>query len=163
MIAIREQKVEDAQRFFDILQNPNFLYFAVIPPSLEAEIEYIKENKTLRENGTNFNYAITKNNEVVGGIGVKINQHRKYIGEAGYFIDEAFWGQGIAAKAMELIENELVSSLGIKRLELLMDIRNKASERVAIKSGFQKEGILRNVLKERSGEFADCYLYSKIF
>ena len=40
----------------------------------------------------------------MGGIGVRIDQHRTYIGEIGFFVDEPYWGKGIASAALEQLE-----------------------------------------------------------
>lgn len=103
MVTIRLQEVSDAEKFFNILNNPNFIYFDVNPATVEDEIEWLKQNPQRRKNNTEWNYAILYNNELVGGIGVKINFHRRYIGEIGYFIDEKFWNKGIATEAVKLL------------------------------------------------------------
>lgn len=95
------------------------------------------------------------------GIGVKINFHRKYIGEIGYFIDETYWGQGIASQAVKLIENICFGKLKLTRLEILMEHKNKASEQVAIKNNYLKEGLLKKVLTGKDGSLKDAFLYAK--
>jgi RimJ/RimL family protein N-acetyltransferase len=44
-----------------------------------------------------------------------------------------------------------VETLDVKRLELLADIDNPGSQRVAEKAGFQRDGILRSSLEYRDG------------
>lgn len=43
-ISIRYQQVGDAKRFFEILNNPNFLYFPAKPKTIEAEKEFLRKN-----------------------------------------------------------------------------------------------------------------------
>ena len=161
MITLRLQQIRDAQRFFEILNNPNFLYFGSQPDSIEAEIAWLEGNdKRFREH-QECNYTILKGEEIVGGIGVKINQHRSFIGEIGYFIDEAYWGQGIATEAVRLLEEICNRELRMTRFELLMLPENIGSEKVAIKSGYSKEGILKKALVHKDGSKRDCYLYAK--
>ncbi|MFM6956889.1 MAG: GNAT family N-acetyltransferase [Ignavibacteria bacterium] len=161
MITLRLQQIHDAQRFFEILNNPNFLYFGSQPESVEAEIAWLEGNdKRFREH-KEWNYTILKGEEIVGGIGVKINQHRSFIGEIGYFIDEAYWGQGIATEAVKLMEEICMRELRMTRIELLMLPENIGSERVAIKSGYRKEGLLQKALLHKDGSKRDCYLYAK--
>jgi ribosomal-protein-alanine N-acetyltransferase len=161
MIQLRLQQISDAQRFFEILNNPNFLYFGSQPDSIEAEIAWLEANeKRLREH-KEWNYTILKGEEIIGGIGVKINQHRSYIGEIGYFIDEAYWGQGIATEAVRLLEAICFEDLRMTRIELLMLPENIGSENVAVKNGYLKEGILHKALTHKDGSKRDCYLYAK--
>ncbi len=161
MIQLRKQSIADAQRFFEILSNPNFLYFGSQPESVEAELAWLEGIEKRFIELMEWNYTIIKGDEIVGAIGVKINQHRSYIGEIGYFIDEAYWGQGIATEAVRLLEIVCFEELKMTRIELLMLPENIASERVATKSGYSKEGILKKALVHKDGSKRDCLLYAK--
>ena len=43
-IELRHQRLSDAKRFFEILNNPNFKYFHVCPKDVEAEREFLRQN-----------------------------------------------------------------------------------------------------------------------
>lgn len=161
MITLRLQKIHDAQRFFEILNNPNFLYFGSQPDSIEAEIAWLEGNEKRFREHKEWNYTILKGEDIIGGIGVKINQHRSYIGEIGYFIDEAYWRQGIATEAVRLLEEICMRELRMTRFELLMLPENIGSEKVAIKCGYRKEGILQKALLHKDGSKRDCLLYAR--
>jgi len=53
----------------------------------------------------------------------------------------------------------LFLSKDVVRIQALTDVRNKASQRVLEKTGFQKEGVLRKVGYVR-GKWADACVYS---
>ena len=161
MITLRLQQISDADRFFEILTNPDFLYFGSQPESVEAELAWLEGNEKRFIELTEWNYTIMMGDEIVGGIGVKINKHRSFIGEIGYFIDEAYWGQGIATEAVKLLEEICIRELRMTRIELLMLPENIASEKVAIKSGYRKEGLLQKALLHKDGSKRDCLLYAK--
>lgn len=160
-IQIRNQRISDAKRFYEILNNPNFIFFRVEPKSIEEEIKFLRQNAEKRRKNISHNYSILYANKLIGGCGISINQHRKYIGEIGYFIDEKYWGKGIATRAVKLLEKIGFNKLGLKRIEILMDIKNVASRRVAIKCGYKKEGIMKKAVKNR-GKLRDVYLYAKV-
>ncbi len=160
-IELRYQKISDAKRFFTILNNPNFKYFTVHPKSIKEEIEFLRKNKEKIKNNIDHNYAILYNGEVVGGCWIMINQHRKHIADIGYFLDEKYWWKGITTKAVKILENIAFEKLGIKRIQILMLPKNRASEKVAIKCGYEKEGIMRKSIK-MGDEFLDTYLYAKV-
>lgn len=161
IVQIRLQELGDAKRLYEILSNPNFTYFSSTPQSVKDEIKWLKNSFKELQKGISYNYAITLDGELVGGIGVKIFHHRKYIGEIGYFLEEKHWGKGIMVQAVKLLEEKCFNELGLTRLEAIMQPKNKASESVVIKSGFKKEGLLSKVIKDRDGNLKDVYLYAK--
>ena len=46
-------------------------------------------------------------------------------------------------------------------MEIRMSAKNPAIEKVAIKSGYQKEGMLKESYKSPIGHFRDSYVYAK--
>ncbi len=161
-VSIRYQQVKDAKRLFEIVKNPNFLYFNISPKTVEEEKIWLKKNPQRRKDNYEWNYTILYGDKVVGAVGIKINQHRKYTGEIGYFLDEAYWGKGITTKAVALVEKEGFKKLGLSRIEILMRPENKGSEKVAINNKYKKEGIMRKLVKGKDGKMHDCFLYSKV-
>lgn len=160
-IEIRPQKVSDAKRFFEILKNPNFKFLTTEVKSIDDEIKFLKQNPEKRKRNIEHNYSILYDKFVVGYCGIKINQQRNFIGEIGYFIDEKFWGKGIATQAVKKLEIVGFSKLGLKRIEIIMDIKHKVSEKVTLKCGYKKEGIMKKSLKNKNYYF-DAYLYAKV-
>lgn len=68
---------------------------------------------------------------------------------------------GIATEAVRQLEKIGFEQLDLHRIAILMDTRNLASERVAQKCGYKKEGTMEKV--HRIGEdYYDCFLYAKI-
>lgn len=157
-ISIRPQKVSDAKKLFEILCSPNFTYFKYTPTSIQEEEHYIR---TTQSDHFIRNFSIIYRKRVIGAIGVKINYHRRHIGELGYFLEEKHWGKGYVLQAIELIE-QYCSKIGLKRLEVIMSPKNAQSERVAIKALYKKEGIVKGAIRDRDGNFKDVYLYGKI-
>jgi hypothetical protein len=45
-VILRNQRVSDAKRFFEILSNPNFIYFPAKPRSIEDEKNFLKQAET---------------------------------------------------------------------------------------------------------------------
>ena len=57
-ITIRYQEINDAERFYEILSNPNFIYFNVKPKNIEDEKKWLQGNLERRENNTEWDYAV---------------------------------------------------------------------------------------------------------
>ena len=161
-ITIRPHQIRDARRFYEILNSPNFTYFQAKPKSIKDEREYLRKSFQKRKDGLEYNYAILLDGQVIGSVGVKVDQHRRYIGEIGYFVEDKHWGKGIAPQAVKLIEEVGFGELSLKRLEIRMQPPNGPSEQVAIKSGYQKEGHLHGALRWSDQEMRDLYLYAKV-
>ena len=160
-VEIRPQRISDAKRYFEILSSTNFHYLPAKPKTLEEERCFLRLNSEKRRNGTEFNFSIIYNGKHVGAIGVRLDTFRPYIGEIGFFVDEKYWGIGITTEALKKLENFIIEKTDITRIEIRMAKQNKASQRVAVKGGYKKEGIMAQMLFIEDKYF-DCYLYAKI-
>lgn len=162
MIELRYPIIEDAEIFFRILTEGDFeYYYATIPESIDLERKWIERRNFKRENNLEYNYSIIYNNTVVGGCEIRVYQDAPHIGELGYFVDRSFFNKGIASEAVKELEKISFEKLGLVRLEIRMDPRNKASEKVAIKNNFKKEGLLKKVVKFNNDYF-DNLIYAKV-
>jgi ribosomal-protein-serine acetyltransferase len=82
--------------------------------------------------------------------------------EIGYWIRSSCAGHGLGTEAT-LALVELARKLGARRVEITADARNARSRRVAEKSGFLLEGILRQSRRDTGGELADSCMYARLF
>ncbi|MBW1717916.1 MAG: GNAT family N-acetyltransferase [Deltaproteobacteria bacterium] len=160
-VEIRPQRVSDAKRYFAILSSPNFHYLPAKPKTLEEERHSLRLNSEKQNKGTEFNFSIIFNGRHVGAIGIRLDTFRPYIGEIGFFVDEKYWGIGITTEALKKLEKFIIEKTDITRMEIRMAKQNKASQRVAVKGGYKKEGIMAQMLFIEDKCF-DCYLYAKI-
>jgi len=162
MINLRYPVIEDAEDFFRILTEGKFeFYYATIPESIEFEREWIKRREYKRAKDLEYNYSIIHEDAVIGGCNIKIFQDSSHVGKIGYFIDRNFFNRVIATEVVKRLENIAFNDLKLIRLEIRMDPQNRASERVAIKNNFKKEGLLKKVMKFE-GNYYDNLLYAKV-
>jgi RimJ/RimL family protein N-acetyltransferase len=94
--------------------------------------------------------------EVVGWIGAWFLADG--IAQIGYAVGPDARGRGIATQALRLVVAWLFRETSCERLQLLTNIGNRASERVAAKAGFRAEGVLRSYLSQR-GERQDVTMH----
>ena len=80
-----------------------------------------------------------------------MSARRFSIGHFGYWVAGEARGRGVATEALRALCRWAVETLDVKRLELMTDPENIASQRVAEKAGFQREGLLRSSLEYREG------------
>jgi ribosomal-protein-alanine N-acetyltransferase len=159
-VKIRPQEVFDAERFFEIITHTDLSFIEFPIKTLEEERSFLQLNEAKRKANFEHNYSILYYGKLVGACGIRIDQHRPWVGEIGYFIDRDYQRKGIAVEAVKLLERIGFERLDLQRLVILMDTRNLASERVAQKCGYEKEGIMRKVHRI-GGEYYDCFMYSK--
>jgi RimJ/RimL family protein N-acetyltransferase len=87
--------------------------------------------------------------ELLGAVAVTPGRDRT--GEVGYWTAPWARGRGVAVRATRLHTAWAVEALALARVELLTDVRNTASQRVAEKAGFVREGVARAVRAEPRG------------
>ena len=103
-------------------------------------------------------FAVTSGRAVVGSIGMSVNLNRT--GHIGYWVAAHARGQGVCTRALRMLAVWALDDLRLERLELITDPDNVASQRVAEKVGFRREGILRSHLLHRDGRRRDSVMYS---
>lgn len=159
-VKIRPQELFDAERFLEIITHTNLEFIEFPIKTLEEEKYFLQLNEAKRKANFEYNYSVLYYGRLIGACGIKIDQHRPWVGEIGYFIDRDYQEKGIATEAVKQLEKVGFEKLDLQRLIILMDTRNPASERVAQKCKYEKEGILKKV--HRIGEdYYDCFLYAK--
>jgi RimJ/RimL family protein N-acetyltransferase len=76
-----------------------------------------------------------------------------------YMLIPKEWGKGFGTEAVQLMVDYLFLSKDHARIQAIINVGNKASQRVLEKSGFQREGTMRKCIFSR-GELRDYHLYS---
>ena len=82
--------------------------------------------------------------------------------EIGYWVRTSSTGKGFATEATNALV-EFARSLGARRIEITCNAANAGSRRVAEKSGFALEGILRSHRRATDGGLADTCMYARVF
>jgi RimJ/RimL family protein N-acetyltransferase len=103
-------------------------------------------------------FAIVEHGRVVGSITLHINGSRT--GRIGYWCVGDARGRGIMTRALRRLCRYGLDERGLRRLELITDPDNVASQRVATKVGFQREGVLRSHLPHPDGRRCDSVMFS---
>lgn len=97
--------------------------------------------------------------ELLGSIDMGINAH-SYRGHIGYWVAAPARGRGVCTSALRLLSRWALDELQLQRLELITDPDNHASQRVAEKVGFRREGVLRAHLRHTDGRVRDSVMFS---
>ena len=103
--------------------------------------------------------VVAETGELLGSIDMGLNSQR-YRGHIGYWVAAEARGQGVCTRALRLLARWALEELELQRLELITDPDNVASQRVAEKVGFRREGVLRAHLRHPDGRIRDSVVFS---
>ena len=88
---------------------------------------------------------------------IDIPNHRA---EIGYWLAKEARGKGICTKAAEMITEYGLMTLGFKRIDGIVDVRNEPSKAALLKAGYEFEGIMKNYVTRRDGDQLDMALFA---
>lgn len=126
------------------------------PASLKKEFEL---NSFSTENSEMF-VIVNQENNILGVISHFLTSHYSSARELGFSVfTQENQKKGIATKAVNILTKYLFENYSINRIQICMPTEHKASEKVAIKCGYTKEGMLRGSIFVR-GQFLNTYIYS---
>jgi RimJ/RimL family protein N-acetyltransferase len=144
VVRLRPPEPDDVDAIFVAVQDPEIPRFTTIPWPYERihALNHVKEAaRTWREGvAATFVMVDSSTDELIGSIGLVELDREAGVAEVGYWVARGFRGRGIATRAVRLVASWALHDLGVERLELQADVRNDASQRVAEKAGFNREG-----------------------
>ena len=131
--------------------------------SIKESRSFIKEQPHMWKTGTSYNFAIfdVTDGSYLGGCG--LNQINSIVNMAnlGYWVRTSRTKRGVATAATLLLAQFGFEELNLKRIEIVVNVNNVVSQRVAEKAGATREGVLRNrgLIGERP---SDAVMFSLI-
>jgi ribosomal-protein-alanine N-acetyltransferase len=128
-----------------------------------AEVDaFIAEWTAGAAGGTQFGFVALDEARVVGfGLLNQINPFHRF-GNLGYWVRTGATGRGVATALVRQLAAFGFDTVGLDRLELVIEPANAASVRVAEKAGAVREGLLRKRLAGREGPARNAYMYSLV-
>ena len=108
--------------------------------------------------GRDFAFAVLAGSELTGTVALHAPRVES-LGEIGYCTRTDLGGRGYATEATAAVVAFAFDRVGLYRLELRAGVDNVASQRVAEKVGFRREGTLRQGCPISPTEGYDCHLY----
>jgi RimJ/RimL family protein N-acetyltransferase len=112
--------------------------------------------------GAAFAVCLAGTDEPVGSMGIRWDDLNEGVAEVGYWVAATVRGRGVATAALRLIARwAFTAAPELARLQLRADVTNAASNRVAEKAGFTREGVLRSQrFNARLGRRVDFAIWS---
>jgi RimJ/RimL family protein N-acetyltransferase len=156
-LELRPWRDEDVPAIVAACQDPELLrWLPRIPRPYTAESAraFIEE----RPDGPH-SYAIAEDGRLVGSIALRVDAFNAS-GTLGYWCTPDARGRGVVTRALRLLCRYGFDELGLARLQLVADPANVASQRVAEKVGFRREGVLRSHMRHPDGRRRDSVMFS---
>ncbi len=164
LIALRTPEERDVDAITAACQDPDIPRFTRVPsPYTRADAElYVGVAAESRAAGTDLSFVVVAADDdarLLGSTGVHGIADDRHVAEIGYWIERSARGRGFATRALRLLSRWAVAELGVARLELMAAVENVASQRVAERAGFTREGVLRSYFSHRCG-LRDVVMFS---
>jgi RimJ/RimL family protein N-acetyltransferase len=167
-VTLRPWRVEDAPILVERINDPaiaEFMDGVPQPYSLSDADDFIGRSREgwLSGGTTNFAIVVDGTEGATGGLGVHWQDRVDGVAEIGYWTAAEARGRGIATTATRLAARwAFKAAPDLERLQLRADEQNVASNRVAEKAGFTREGVLRRARLDRDGDARDMVVFSLV-
>ncbi len=132
----------------------------IVPDKESAEM-YVREKIAawLRQKEFCFGVWENKNALLIGFVRLYHIDWSVPSADITFFIDRNFEGKGIMTEVVQTIMRFAFSQLEIEKLRLRTATDNYATQRLARKCAFRREGDLRSEIRRPSGELVDVMLF----
>jgi RimJ/RimL family protein N-acetyltransferase len=161
-ILLRPWQPRDAPAVTAACQDPEIPRWTVVPHNYTERHarDFISGTVADLESGRELALAVVDGEDrLLGALGLSNFDWVDLKGEIGYWMVREARRRGIGARATRMLAVWALSQLGLERLELLANPDNEASQRLAERAGFTREGTLRRY-RRRHGVREDLVMYS---
>jgi ribosomal-protein-alanine N-acetyltransferase len=163
VVDLRPWRPDDAAALAVAVQDPEVPRWTAIPsPYGERDAEdYLARVDLDRLAGRELGMAVVDPDDgsLLGSCGLaRFDWHDRKT-EIGYWVAAAARGRSVGTRAVVLLSHWALRELRMERVELLANPANEASQRLAVRAGFTREGLLR-AYRRRKGDREDLVMFS---
>jgi RimJ/RimL family protein N-acetyltransferase len=149
-VALREWRAADVEAMVGPLNDPAIARWTRVPSPYTREdaVEFLTHADAAIATGEALSLAMVgaDGGELVGSIALHVDSWEYRRGRIGYLVFAAARGRGLAPRATRLLSRWAFDRAGLTRIGILTAVGNRASQRVAEKAGFAREGVLRGYM-----------------
>ena len=169
VVSLRPWRADDAAELVAALDGDEEItrWLDSIPqPYTKADAKaWLSQARQAWSEGTGCPFAVVDaaTGRLLGGMGVRWNDRANQVAEVGYWARADIRGRGVTTRALQLVSDWALGTVGCERLVLRADTENVPSQRVAERAGFVREGIERSArFSPRQGRRVDFVVYSRL-
>jgi RimJ/RimL family protein N-acetyltransferase len=152
-IVLRVMNDDDAAWITKACNDPDIARFIVAMPSPFAQ-------RWASDTDAELVIADAASGEPLGVVSLRVAERDPGLAAVGYWLLAEARGRGAATIAVRLIARWAFEALGVRRLELTTAPNNLASQRVAERVGFIREGVLRELVATKTNRRRDNVMFS---
>lgn len=161
-ILLRAWEQRDAPAVTAACQDPEIPRWTVVPHHYTERHarEFIGATAADLASGRELALAVVdRDDRLLGALGISNFDWPDLKAEIGYWVAAEARRHGVGARGTRMLSVWALTALGLERLELLANPRNEASQRLAERAGFTREGTLRRY-RRRHGMREDLVMFS---
>ena len=167
LVLLRAWQADDVDALVRRINDPDvarFLDMVPQPYGIDDARAFLAQCEESWRTGSSATFAVlvTGSDEPVGGLGLRWDQLDAGVAEVGYWVGGDSRRRGVATAAVRVAARwAFEAASALERLELRAAVDNPASNRVAEKAGFTREGVLRaQRFNARLGRRVDFVMWS---
>jgi len=164
-LVLRELTVNDAQAILNCFSNSDVLrHYGQNPLTSLDQVRQIINNFSTNydeKRGIKWGIELKGQAGIIGTIGFQewSTEHKR--AEISYALFPESWGKGYALEAVNKVISFGFQEMELVRIGAIVFTENDASNRLLIKAGFEKEGLLKKYMHQNNVPY-DTYIYSLI-
>lgn len=135
-LLLRPFTFEDRDAFYQIVSNSDNLPFIFPMRANKDEALELLVEMFMKEPLGKWAIVHKESQQLIGAISFEKIKEESGQMELGYFIRKDFWGQGLASEAVQNLAFLSLYPLALREISILAHLENRASQKVAEKSGF---------------------------
>lgn len=145
-VTLRPFAPDDAPAIVDACRSPDIARYTMMPDhvTLDSARKWIDNSIHRWPHGlARFAITVPPSNACVGQVGALVDLARRRA-EVFYWLHSASRGAGLTSEALGVVVAQVLRDERIRRVQLITHLDNDASQRVAKRCGFTREGVLRS-------------------
>ena len=160
---LRPWHVDDVPAVVAAYSDPDIQRWHLQSKDKAEAYHWIHQWKSLWQREIRADWAISEvtSGVVLGRIGLREIHLDEGRAEVAYWVLPAARGRGVASTGLEALAAWAFDEIGLHRLDLQHSVHNEASCRVATKTGFELDGVLRSFFLHHDG-WHDVHVHGRI-
>ncbi|RRJ63775.1 N-acetyltransferase [Paenibacillus oralis] len=163
-LRLRRMERGDAEVMFRYWSDPEVTRYMNVPPFASVEEAWdminLLNGLSESEDAMRFGIELKEEGKLIGSCGYNVWElSGAYRGEIGYDLGREYWGRGYMSEALKMLLAYGYDTMGLNRIEALVEPENAGSLKLLQAFGFKEEGLLREYQQTEKG-FVNLLMYS---